>query len=373
MRWSFILLSLLSLSLSSSVLSTPIPGRGGGGSGRSSRSSSPAPSHSRSNSPAPAVHKSSPPAHNPSTHNSRSSSPAPPAHNSHPPSRSSSPGPSHDDKKKTPPSSRPASPGPGTHAADKSKGKEPPPRRQQPSRKDKEKGMAKTSQIAKDEADPKPKKWTPKHTSKKYREAAKDAPWSVNPSTKDPKQWTLAHQKDGVKREPKKGEHADHVFEAQMLKKGLQKGGVDWHSLSKEHQNGIKNILNGKENMQFIPGNVNMAKGRRVTSSLRPTSSKNKQAADPNSKNSLRKKKRQDAAQQNPKKTKTTSADPVSVTNYMKSTAPIAGHTAHMLDQYLTNNQIHSKPLMAPLLEDTYRKQGIIGKTDSIPALPAKP
>lgn len=358
MRWSFILISLLSLSLSSSVFSTPIPGRGGGGSGRSSRSSSPAPSHSRSTSPAPAVH------------NSRSSSPAPPAHNSHPPSRSSSPSPSHDEKKKTPPSSRPASPGP---SVDKGKGKPPPPRREQPSRKGKAEGIAKTSKIAKDEADPKAKKWTPKHSSKKYREAAKESPYSVHPSTKDPKKWNLAHQKDGVKREPKKGEHADHVFESQMLKKGLQKGGVDWHSLSKEHQNGIKNILNGKENMQFIPGNVNMAKGRRITQSLRPTSSKNKQAADPNSKNSLRKKKRQEAAQKNPKKTKAPSADPESVHNYMKSSAPIAGSTAHQLDQYITKNQIHPKPLMAPLLEDTYRKQGIIGKTESIPALPPKP
>jgi hypothetical protein len=158
-----------------------------------------------------------------------------------------------------------------------------------------------------------------------------------------------------------------------MLKHGLKKGGVDWHSLSKEHQNGIKNILNGKENMQFIPGNVNMAKGQRVTHSLRPASTKNKKPADPNSKNSLRKKKKQEAAQKNPKKTKAPSADPESVHNYMKTSAPIAGSTAHQLDHYITSNGIHPKPLMAPLLVDTYRKQGIIGKTESIPAIPAKP
>jgi len=232
--------------------------------------------------------------------------------------------------------------------------------------------MAKTSEIAKAEADPKPKKWTPKYSSKKYREAAKDAPWSVNPSTKNPKEWTIKAQKDGVKRDPKAGEHADHVFEAQMLKKGLQKGGIDWHSLSKEHQNGLKGILNGKENMQFIPGNVNMAKGQRMTSSLRPTSSKNKQAADPTSKNSIKKQKRKDEAQKKntSKKTKAPKADPESVTNYMKTSAPIAGSTAQQIDEYLTKNQLHSKPLMMPLLEDTYRKQGIIGKGESIGALP---
>ncbi|KAK2465428.1 hypothetical protein APHAL10511_002782 [Amanita phalloides] len=112
-----------------------------------------------------------------------------------------------------------------------------------------------------------------KASSKTYRKSATQAPhaYIVGQSHVARKDLTTPkiRQAYGQRKLKDPNLHADHIFEAQMLKKHLQKNGVkSFKNLPSHLQEKAKEILNAPENMAFIHKDINMAKGKSVGNGL---------------------------------------------------------------------------------------------------------
>jgi len=61
---------------------------------------------------------------------------------------------------------------------------------------------------------------------------------------------------------------ADHVFEVQMLKDHLKKNNIHTKHMDPKLRQEVKGILNGRQNMAFIPASINQSKGQLIKNGM---------------------------------------------------------------------------------------------------------
>jgi len=80
--------------------------------------------------------------------------------------------------------------------------------------------------------------------------------------------------------EPQKGQHADHVLEAQTVKSALKSIGQTFENLKPSTRHRMKKAFNSPDNVVFIPGSTNMSKGQQTKKALKGPSPEPPQRPD---------------------------------------------------------------------------------------------